>query len=116
MIFSRMYKTYPIEPLDYLSMVHLIKRSKLILTDSGGIQEEAPTFGIPTLVLREETERPEGVASGNVKLVGTNPINIVQETKRLLLDPLAYAEMSHCASPYGDGKAAERIVSILLSQ
>jgi len=105
-----------IEPLDYLSMVHLMKRSKLILTDSGGIQEEAPTFGVPALVMRELTERPEGVASGNVKLVGTNPTSIIREAKRLLTDTSAYSEMSHCVNPYGDGKAAERIATILLSQ
>jgi UDP-N-acetylglucosamine 2-epimerase (non-hydrolysing) len=105
-----------IDPLDYLSMVHLMKRSRLILTDSGGIQEEAPTFGIPTLVMRDQTERPEGIASGNVKLVGTNPSRIVQEARRLLIDPYAYEEMSHSANPYGDGKAAERIALIILSQ
>jgi UDP-N-acetylglucosamine 2-epimerase (non-hydrolysing) len=105
-----------IEPLDYLSMVHLMKRSRLILTDSGGIQEEASTFGVPTLVMRDQTERPEGVASGNLRLVGTNTARIVQETNRLLTDPSAYAEMSRCTNPYGDGRASERIASILLNQ
>ncbi len=101
-------------PLDYLPLVHLMKRATLILTDSGGIQEEAPAFGVPTLVLREVTERPEGVEAGTLKLVGTETSFIVQEAKRLLDDPSAYAKMAKAANPYGDGHAAEKIVSALL--
>jgi UDP-N-acetylglucosamine 2-epimerase (non-hydrolysing) len=100
-------------PLDYLPLVHLEKRSKIILTDSGGIQEEAPAFGVPVLVLREVTERPEGVAAGTLKLVGTEADNIVREAKRLLNDPSAHAEMAKSVNPFGDGHAAERIVEVL---
>lgn len=90
-------------PLDYLPLVHLMKHASLILTDSGGIQEEAPAFGIPTLVLRDVTERPEGVAAGTLKLVGTETRRIVEEAQRLLDHPAAYAEMSKAVNPYGDG-------------
>ena len=103
-----------IEPLDYLSLVQLMKRSKLILTDSGGIQEEAPSFGIPVLVMRDTTERPEGVNAGVVKLVGTQRSVITNEARRLLSDPVAYASMANHANPYGDGQASQRIVSALL--
>lgn len=102
-------------PLDYLPLVHLMKRSTLILTDSGGIQEEAPSFGIPVLVLRETTERPEGVEAGTLKLVGTETSHIVQEVKRLLEDESEYGKMAKASNPYGDGHAAERIVEALLS-
>ncbi|MBI5354613.1 MAG: UDP-N-acetylglucosamine 2-epimerase (non-hydrolyzing) [Chloroflexi bacterium] len=101
-------------PLDYLPLVHLMKHASLILTDSGGIQEEAPAFGIPTLVLRDVTERPEGVSAGTLKLVGTETSHIVKEAKRLLDDPSAYAEMAQAANPYGDGHAAEKIIQALL--
>jgi UDP-N-acetylglucosamine 2-epimerase len=104
------------EPLDYLSLVHLMKRCTLILTDSGGIQEEAPGLRIPVLVLRETTERPEGVHAGVVRLVGTERSRIIGETERLLCDPLAHAAMSTGVNPYGDGRAASRIVSILLER
>jgi UDP-N-acetylglucosamine 2-epimerase (non-hydrolysing) len=102
-------------PQDYLPMVHLMKRATLILTDSGGIQEEAPSFGIPVLVMRETTERPEGVDAGILKLVGTETSHIVQEAKRLLDDPAEYAKMARAANPYGDGHAAERIIQALLN-
>lgn len=102
-------------PLDYLPLVHLMKNSTLILTDSGGIQEEAPSFGIPVLVLRETTERPEGVDAGTLKLVGTETSHIIQETKRLLDDPLEYGKMAKASNPYGDGHAAERIIEALLN-
>jgi UDP-N-acetylglucosamine 2-epimerase (non-hydrolysing) len=105
-----------IEPLDYLCMVHLMKRSTLILTDSGGIQEEAPGLRVPVLVMRDTTERPEGVETGVVRLVGTQKQRIVKEAKTLLSDPIAHAAMSAGANPYGDGKAAHRIVSILLER
>lgn len=103
-----------IPPVDYLTLVNLMKRSKLVLTDSGGIQEEAPSFGVPVLVLRETTERPEGVAAGVAKVIGTDPARIFKETIRLLEDKRAYEAMSQAVNPYGDGCAAERIVQILL--
>ena len=101
-------------PLDYMPMAHLMKHSKLILTDSGGIQEEAPSLGVPVLVMRETTERPEGVEAGTLKLVGTETGHIVREARRLLDDPAAYAEMAQAVNPYGDGHAAERIIEALL--
>ncbi|MCK6566148.1 MAG: UDP-N-acetylglucosamine 2-epimerase (non-hydrolyzing) [Chloroflexi bacterium] len=103
-------------PMDYLPLVHLMKRAHLILTDSGGIQEEAPAFGIPTLVLREVTERPEGVEAGTLKLTGTDTAKITSEAARLLDDQAAYAEMARAANPYGDGNAAQRIVQALLDR
>lgn len=103
-------------PLDYLPLVHLMKHATLILTDSGGIQEEAPAFGIPTLVLRDVTERPEGVEAGTLKLVGTETSHIVKEAKHLLDDESAYAEMARAVNPYGDGHAAEKIVQALVGQ
>ncbi len=102
-------------PLDYLPLVHLLKRSALVLTDSGGLQEEAPGLGVPVLVLRAVTERPEGVQAGTVKLVGTDTARIVAEAARLLDDPQAHAAMARAVNPYGDGRAAERIVAALLS-
>jgi UDP-N-acetylglucosamine 2-epimerase (non-hydrolysing) len=101
-------------PLDYLLMVHLMKHAKILLTDSGGLQEEAPSFGVPVLVLRETTERPEGVAAGTLKVVGTETSQIVHAAKRLLDDPSAYAAMANAANPYGDGHTAERIVKALM--
>lgn len=105
---------YLLQPIDYLPMVHLMKRSTLVLTDSGGIQEEATGLGKPTLVLREKTERPEGVEAGVLKLVGTDSERISNEATRLLDDPEAYHAMAHAANPFGDGHAAERIVRALL--
>jgi len=102
-------------PLDYLPLVHLMKRSAIVLTDSGGIQEEAPAFGVPVLVLRAVTERPEGVEAGVLKLVGTANRLIVREANRLLDDPAAYACMARASNPFGDGHAAERIVQALLA-
>jgi UDP-N-acetylglucosamine 2-epimerase (non-hydrolysing) len=102
-------------PLDYLPMVHLIKQSALVLTDSGGIQEEAPTFGIPVLVLREVTERPEGVKAGVLKLVGTDSSLIVHTANRLLDNAGAYAKMAKAVNPFGDGHAAGRIVTSVLN-
>jgi UDP-N-acetylglucosamine 2-epimerase (non-hydrolysing) len=101
-------------PLDYLPLVHLMKHATLILTDSGGIQEEAPAFGIPTLVLRDVTERPEGVDAGTLKLAGTETSAIVREARRLLEVESAYREMSQASNPYGDGHAAEKIVQALV--
>jgi UDP-N-acetylglucosamine 2-epimerase (non-hydrolysing) len=104
-----------IPPLDYLPMVHLMRQATLVLTDSGGIQEEASSLGIPTLVLRAVTERPEGVEAGILKLVGTDTEVIVRETARLLEDERAYSAMARAANPFGDGHAAERIVRALLA-
>lgn len=101
-------------PLDYLPLVHLLKRATLVLTDSGGIQEEAPGLGIPVLVLRRVTERPEGIQAGTVRLVGTDQEVIVAESRRLLDDPQAYTAMAQAVNPYGDGHAAERIVKAVL--
>jgi UDP-N-acetylglucosamine 2-epimerase (non-hydrolysing) len=115
---NRLLKNVPhitlLPPLDYLPLVHLMKRATLILTDSGGIQEEAPAFGKPVLVMRETTERPEGIEAGTLKLVGTDTDRILREASRLLDDPSAYAEMARAGNPYGDGHAAERIVAALL--
>lgn len=102
-----------IEPLQYLEFVYLMEKSFLILTDSGGIQEEAPGLGKPVLVMRDTTERPEALTSGTVHLVGTDYDKIVNEVSTLLEDERAYAQMSKAVNPYGDGKACERIVSIL---
>ena len=101
------------EPLDYAAFIAAMKRAYIILTDSGGVQEEAPALGKPVLVLRDETERPEAVEQGVVKLVGANYERIVDETQHLLNDPSAYQEMARGVSPYGDGHAAERIVKTL---
>jgi UDP-N-acetylglucosamine 2-epimerase len=103
-----------LDPLDYESMVHLMKRATLILTDSGGIQEEAPSLGVPVLVLREVTERPEAVEAGVVRVVGTTRERIVAEAHRLLVDAAAHRAMATRVNPYGDGKAAARIVAALL--
>jgi len=102
-------------PLEYLSLVHLLRASELVLTDSGGIQEEATGLGKPTLVLREVTERPEGLEAGVLSLVGTDRERIVQETERLLENREAYEKMAHASNPFGDGHAAEKIVSALLA-
>jgi UDP-N-acetylglucosamine 2-epimerase (non-hydrolysing) len=101
-------------PLDYLPLVHLMKRAALVLTDSGGLQEEAPGLGVPVLVMRAVTERPEGVQAGTVRLVGTNTQRIIAETRHLLDDPAVHAAMARAVNPYGDGRAAQRIVQALL--
>lgn len=101
------------EPLEYAPFVEMQKRAYLILTDSGGVQEEAPALGKPVLVMRSETERPEAVDEGVVRLVGTDQACIVAEVSRLLDDPGAYREMARGVSPYGDGRASQRIVAVL---
>lgn len=101
-------------PLDYLPMVHLMKRARLVLTDSGGLQEEAPGLGIPVLVMRAATERPEGISAGTVKLVGTETARIVAATRELLDNPREYEKMARSVNPYGDGTASEKIVQALL--
>ena len=98
-----------IEPLEYLSFVYLMEKSTIVLTDSGGIQEEAPGLGKPVLVMRDTTERPEALEAGTVKLVGTNFEKIVREVSALLDDREYYDKMSKAVNPYGDGKACERI-------
>ncbi|HWD37468.1 MAG TPA: UDP-N-acetylglucosamine 2-epimerase (non-hydrolyzing) [Fimbriimonas sp.] len=105
-----------IEPPEYESFVGLMKRANLIYTDSGGVQEEAPAFGIPVLVLRDTTERPEGVTAGTAKLIGTRREEILNEGRRLLSDESAYREMAQAVSPYGDGHASERIRFHVLRQ
>lgn len=102
-----------IEPLDVLDFHNFLARSYLILTDSGGIQEEAPSLGKPVLVMRDTTERPEGIAAGTLKLVGTNEDTIYAEFNRLLTDKAAYDSMAHASNPYGDGFACKRIADIL---
>jgi UDP-N-acetylglucosamine 2-epimerase (non-hydrolysing) len=104
-----------IEPLDYLPFVYLMTRSTLILTDSGGVQEEAPSLGKPVLVMRDTTERPEAVDAGTVRLVGTDTQAIVQGASQLLDDADAYQRMSFAHNPYGDGRACERIAQALLA-
>ncbi len=105
-----------VAPLPYDATVHAIKRSKLVLTDSGGLQEEAPCLGKPVLVMRDETERPEGIEAGTLELVGPHRGAIVAATRRLLEDEAAYARMARADNPYGDGRAAERIVAWLLAR
>ena len=104
------------DPLDYLSFVYLMRKAELILTDSGGVQEEAPSLGKPVLVMREKTERPEGLQAGVARLVGTSMERIVAETEQLLHDRAAYEAMARKHNPYGDGRAAARIAEILCQQ
>jgi UDP-N-acetylglucosamine 2-epimerase (non-hydrolysing) len=115
-ILSGQERIHLIEPLDYARFIRLMNISYLVLTDSGGIQEEAPVIGKPVLVLRKETERSEAVEVGAAKLVGTNTMNIMKETERLLYDKDEYSKMSKFISPYGDGQAAKRIVNIILER
>jgi UDP-N-acetylglucosamine 2-epimerase (non-hydrolysing) len=103
-----------VRPLDYLPMAYWMKRAAFILTDSGGLQEEAPALGTPVLVLRERTERPEALEAGTARLVGSDPARILAESRRLLDDPQAYEAMAQAKNPFGDGHAAERIVKALL--
>ncbi|MGM9800092.1 MAG: non-hydrolyzing UDP-N-acetylglucosamine 2-epimerase [Muribaculaceae bacterium] len=103
-----------IEPLQYLEFVYLMEKSTIVLTDSGGIQEEAPGLGKPVLVMRDTTERPEALEAGTVKLVGTDYDKIISEVSRLIDDDSYYQQMSHAVNPYGDGKACSRILNALL--
>jgi UDP-N-acetylglucosamine 2-epimerase (non-hydrolysing) len=98
------------EPMEYLPFAHLLKRSHLVFTDSGGLQEEAPALGKPVLVLRDTTERPEAVEAGTVWLTGTEEETVYQQGRLLLFDPRVYAEMAHAVNPYGDGQACRRII------
>jgi UDP-N-acetylglucosamine 2-epimerase (non-hydrolysing) len=105
-----------VEPMAYDATVRSVRRATLVLTDSGGLQEEAPCLGKPVLVMRNETERPEGIEAGTLELVGSDRAAIVGATRRLLEDEVAYARMAHASNPYGDGKAARRIVDWLLAR
>jgi UDP-N-acetylglucosamine 2-epimerase (non-hydrolysing) len=107
---------YLLDPVDYLPFVYLMKTAYLILTDSGGIQEEAPSLGKPVLVMREKTERPEALDAGTVRLVGTHVENIVKQVELLLTDTGVYRDMSFAQNPYGDGDAATRMVNIILDR
>ena len=102
-----------IEPLEYFSFIYLMEKSTLVLTDSGGVQEEAPSLGKPVLVMRDTTERPEAVEAGTVRLVGTEYDKIVYEVSTLLDDPAYYGQMSKALNPYGDGNACDRIINVL---
>ena len=113
---SSIENIYLIKPLQYESFVYLMSRAYMIITDSGGIQEEAPSLGKPVLVMRDTTERPEAVEAGTVKLVGTNKEKIIKEAQKLLDDKKAYDTMSKAHNPYGDGKASERIVGFIKGQ
>lgn len=113
-ILSQKINVHLIAPLDYLPFVYLMKKAHIIITDSGGIQEEAPSLGIPVLVMRDTTERPEALEAGTVKLVGSNKENIIAHTVQLLEDNTFYKEMSYAHNPYGDGLACDRIVNDLL--
>jgi len=107
-------RIYLVEPLDYVPFVDLMRRAYLLLTDSGGIQEEGPSLGKPVLVMREKTERPEAVQAGTARLVGTSCERIVEETERLLEDPSEYESMARIHNPYGDGQASPRIADAIL--
>lgn len=107
-------RAFLVEPLDYAELVGAIQRCYLLLTDSGGLQEEAPSLGKPVLVLRETTERPEAIAAGTAKLVGTDPTQIFKAASELLTDPTAYTAMANAVNPFGDGHAADRILQITL--
>ena len=115
-IFDNCDKVKIIEPLEVFDFHNFQNKSYLILTDSGGIQEEAPSLGKPVLVLRDTTERPEGIKAGTLKLVGTNEEKIYQETKKLLLDKIEYEKMSKASNPYGDGHASKRIVDAIIKR
>jgi UDP-N-acetylglucosamine 2-epimerase (non-hydrolysing) len=112
-IFANNDRIHLIEPLDVIDFHNFQSRSYLILTDSGGIQEEAPSLGVPVLVMRDTTERPEGIDAGTLRLVGTDEENIYNNFSELLNDVSVYAKMAHASNPYGDGYASKRIADIL---
>lgn len=114
-VLGHMDRVHLIEPMDYAPFANLMAKVDIVLTDSGGIQEEAPALGKPVLVLRNTTERPEAVTAGTVKLIGTGKEDVYAATTRLLVDEKYYKSMAEAVNPYGDGKAAERIVNILLT-
>jgi UDP-N-acetylglucosamine 2-epimerase (non-hydrolysing) len=113
-LLGKISNVHLIDPLDYLPFVYLMNRSHLILTDSGGIQEEAPSLGKPVLVMRDTTERPEAVTAGTVKLVGTTTAEITRKLSELLTNPKAYEEMAFAHNPYGDGNSCARILESLV--
>ena len=113
-ILSDVKNIHLIEPMDYLLFIKLMDLSYIILTDSGGIQEEAPSLGKPVLVMRDVTERPEAVEAGTVKLVGSDKLRILESTSQLLSNDEVYEKMSKAHNPYGDGKASERIRKVIL--
>lgn len=112
-ILSNVSNVHLIEPLQYENFIYMMNKSHFIITDSGGVQEEAPSLGKPVLVMRDTTERPEAVDAGTVKLVGTNPKSIIDEAQKLLDDDSEYEKMSKAHNPYGDGKACQRIVEFI---
>lgn len=112
-LLSGVDNVYLTSPLDYLPFIYAMQHSALLLTDSGGVQEEAPSLGKPVLVMRDTTERPEAVQAGTVKLVGTNADDIVNNVTALLKDKELYRRMSETHNPYGDGRACERIIAAL---
>lgn len=111
--FDKVSQVHLVDPLNMVEFHNITSRSYMILTDSGGVQEEAPSLGKPVLVLRKETERPEGVEAGTLKIVGTNTQNVIQEIENLLFDEKEYQKMSEAENPYGDGKASQRIIKII---
>ena len=115
-IFNECDKVRLIEPLEVFDFHNFQNKSYIILSDSGGIQEEAPSLGKPVLVLRDTTERPEGIETGTLKLVGTNEETIYNETKKLLTDKNEYDKMSKASNPYGDGHTSERIVNAIIAK
>ena len=115
-IFAGLDRVKLIEPLEVFDFHNFQNQSYIILTDSGGIQEEAPSLGKPVLVLRDTTERPEGIEAGTLKLVGTDEDVIYEETKKLLTEQSVYDAMSHASNPYGDGHASERIVDAIVDK
>ena len=115
-VFDGCDKVKLIEPLEVFDFHNFQNKSYIILTDSGGIQEEAPSLGKPVLVLRDTTERPEGIDAGTLKLVGTDEETIYNETKKLLTDEKEYAKMSHASNPYGDGHASKYIVDAIIKR
>ncbi len=115
-VFKENDDIYLVEPLEYEPFTNLMARSFIVVTDSGGLQEEAPALGKPVLVIRDETERPEGISAGTAKLVGTEEENVYKNLKELLTDEKLYSKMARAVNPYGDGKASERIVNILLDK
>jgi len=115
-ILSDVENIYLIDPLQYESFIYMMSKSYFIITDSGGVQEEAPSLGKPVLVMRDTTERPEAIEAGTVKLVGTNKELIINETQKLIDDKIHYNNMSKAHNPYGDGKACEKIVEFLVKK
>ncbi len=115
-VLSKQENIFLIDPLNYLPFIFLMDKAKIILTDSGGVQEEAPSLGKPVLVMRDTTERPEGVDAGTVKVVGTKEQTIIEETRTLLNNKAEYSKMANAVNPYGDGLSARRIKDILLKQ